>query len=329
VAFYGIRFDLRNPEFAGTDMSERYRAAIEMSEWADRLGFMMVVLSEHHGSADGYLPKAMPLASAIAARTKNIRIRIGSIIAPFYDPLHLAEEAAVVDRISDGRLDLVIANGYVPSEFDMFGVPMSERAARTTDMITTLKQAWTGEPFEFRGRTVTVTPTPQQSWEQMLILGGGVQAAAKRAAKHELAFMPTDEGAWEFYREEVQALGRPDPGPYMGGDVSFFHLAEDVEVGWKEIAPYAMHEMNAYGAWMDQAGASGGRGTGYSTTPSEEDLRATGQYRVFTPNQFVELNAAKGPAAYVLCHPLMGGIPPETGWRSLRLLEKEVMPRLP
>jgi alkanesulfonate monooxygenase SsuD/methylene tetrahydromethanopterin reductase-like flavin-dependent oxidoreductase (luciferase family) len=328
VAFYGIRFDLRNPDFAGTDMTDRYRAAIEMTEWADRHGFVMVVLSEHHGSDDGYLPKALPLAAAIAARTSNIRIRIGSIIAPFYDPLHLAEEAAVVDRISNGRLDLVIANGYVPSEFEMFGVPMSERASRTTEMIKTLKQAWTGEPFEFRGRTVTVRPTPQQSWQQMLILGGGVQAAARRAAKHELAFMPTDAGAWEFYREEVQALGRPDPGPYQGGDVSFFHLAEDVEVGWKEIAPYAMHETNAYGAWMEQAGASGGRGTGYFTRLSEEELRATGQYRVLTPDQLVAETAPKGPAGYVLCHPLMGGIPPEVGWRSLRLLESEVMPRL-
>jgi hypothetical protein len=162
----------------------------------------------------------------------------------------------------------------------------------------------------------------------MLILGGGVRAAARRAAQHEVAFMPTDETGWEFYREEVQALGRPDPGPYLGGDVSFFHLAEDAEVGWKEIAPYAMHESNAYGAWMDQAGASGGRGTGYTTKTSEEQLRASGQYRVFTPDQFVERTAALGPAAYVLCHPLMGGIPPETGWRSLRLLEKEVMPRL-
>ena len=329
MAFFGLRFDLRNPEFAGTDLTERYRAAIEMAEWADRLGFVVVVLSEHHGSPDSYLPKALPMAAAMAARTSSLRIQVGVVVAPFYDPLHLAEEAAVVDRISGGRLNLAVANGYVPSEFDMFDVPISERAPRTAEMVRVLKQAWTGEPFDYQGRTVRVTPTPQQASEQMLSLGGGVRAAARRAAEQGIGFMPMSEQAWEHYREEMQALGKPDPGPYLGGDVSFFHLAEDVEVGWKEIGPYALHEVNAYGAWAEEAArAATGVATGYERVESIDALRATGQYRVLTPDDFVAEISARGPMAFVNCHPLMGGIPPEVAWRSLRLLETEVMPRL-
>ena len=121
MALYGIRFDLRNPKVAGTTMTERYRAAIEMVEWADRLGFLIVVLSEHHASEDGYLPSPLTMAAAMAARSQNIRIQIAAIVASFHDPLRLAEDVAVVDLISGGRLDLVVTNGYVGREFAMFG----------------------------------------------------------------------------------------------------------------------------------------------------------------------------------------------------------------
>src|SRR5204863_6714265 len=121
VSFSGLRFDLRNPDIAGTTMAERYAAAIDMAEWADGLGFAIIVLSEHHGSADGYLPSPLTMAAAMAARTKQVRIQIAALIAPFHDPLRIAEDIAVVDLVSNGRLDVVIANGYVPGEFDMFG----------------------------------------------------------------------------------------------------------------------------------------------------------------------------------------------------------------
>src|SRR5688500_7048538 len=147
MALFGIRFDLRNPAFAEVSTTDRYQAAIEMSEWADRHGFLTVVLSEHHGSADGYLPSPLTLAAAIAARTSNMRINIAALVASFHDPIRLAEDIAVVDQISRGRLDLVVTNGYVESEFAMFGRPMPERARRTVEMVESLRAAWTGEPF--------------------------------------------------------------------------------------------------------------------------------------------------------------------------------------
>ena len=129
MAFFGIRFDLRNPAFAGIEMADRYAAALDMAEWADRLGFAIITLSEHHGSEDGYLPSPLPLAAAIAARTEAATIYVAAMVASFHDPLRLAEDAAIVDLVSRGRLRLVITNGYVAEEFAMFGVPMDERAA--------------------------------------------------------------------------------------------------------------------------------------------------------------------------------------------------------
>ncbi len=211
MSFYGLRFDLRNPDIAGTTMAERYAAAIDMAEWADQHGFVIIVLSEHHGSDDGYLPSPLTMAAAMAARTQHARIQISALIAPFHDPLRLAEDIAVVDLVSNGRLDVVIANGYVPGEFEMFGRNVSDRVKLTVETVRTLKQAWTGEPFEFRGRTVRVLPTPAQPGGPKITLGGSGPKAAKRAAHIADGFMPSDGSIWETYRAEMLALGQGRP----------------------------------------------------------------------------------------------------------------------
>jgi alkanesulfonate monooxygenase SsuD/methylene tetrahydromethanopterin reductase-like flavin-dependent oxidoreductase (luciferase family) len=295
-----------------------------MAEWADRLGFGFLVLSEHHGSPDGYLPSPLVLAAAVAARTERITIHVAAMVASFHDPLRLAEDAAVVDLVSQGRLELVIANGYVADEFAMFGVPMGERASRTTEVVRTLQQAWTGEPFEHRGRMVQVTPRPFRERGPGLSLGGSSEAAARRAARLGIGFQPSTSEVWDAYRTECVARGGPDPGEHLGGDTSFTFVADDVDAGWAAIAPYAMHEANAYGAWAAEAGIA----TGYRRADSAEELRATGQYRVVTPAELVAELTAPGTFGLAIVHPLMGGIPPELGWESLRLIEHEVLPRL-
>src|SRR5437899_969728 len=253
---FALRFDLRNPAFAGVNMADRYVAAIEMAEWADRLGALQVVLSEHHGSEDGYLPSPLPLVAAMAARTTNVRFNIAAMVAPFHDPLRLAEDIAVVDHLTRGRLDVIITGGYVHEEFEMFGVSMKERPARVTEMVTTLKWAFTGEPFEFRGRTAHVTPAPHQPGGPAISMGGSSEPAARRAARLGDGFMPSDPKVWAFYVDECQKLGKPDPGPWMGGDTSVLALAEDADKGWDRLAPFFLHEMNAYGAGQAQDGVA-------------------------------------------------------------------------
>jgi alkanesulfonate monooxygenase SsuD/methylene tetrahydromethanopterin reductase-like flavin-dependent oxidoreductase (luciferase family) len=326
VSFFGLRFDLRNPDFAGTTMAERYAAALDMTQWADEHGFAMIVLSEHHGSADGYLPSPLTMAAAMAARTKHARIRVAALIAPFHDPLRLAEDIAVVDLLSGGRLDIVLAGGYVPGEFEMFGRELRDRVKLTEEAVATLKQAWTGEPFEYRGRTVRVLPAPAQPGGPKIILGGSGPKAARRAARIADDFMPSDGAIWDAYRDEMIALGKSDPGPFVGGDTSAFHVALDVEQGWKEYAPFALHEVNAYGAWMASAGI--GAEGGYVTVDDADALRATGQYRVLTPGEMVAEIKAKGELGFTMFHPMAGGVPPAMAWESLHLFEHEVLPHL-
>ncbi|MCU1373537.1 MAG: Luciferase-like, subgroup, partial [Actinomycetia bacterium] len=302
MAMFAIRFDMRNPDFCGVTMAERYAAALDMAEWADRLGALFWGLSEHHASADGYLPSPLPLAAAAAARTKNIRIAINAIPAPFHDPLRLAEDIAVVDQLSQGRLDIALVGGYVLDEFAMFGVTPSERPKRMTELVTTLKQAWTGEPFEYRGRTVRVTPAPFQPGGPKLTLGGSSEGAARRAARLGDGFMPSEPQFWAFYRDECLQLGKPDPGPGYEADTRVVYVGADVDKTWDQVGRHFLHETNAYGEWQAAAGVE----AGFHSVPDVDTLRAEVRYRVLTPDEYAAELKAGGDFAFAMLHPMVG-----------------------
>ena len=323
MVMFAMRFDFRNPPIAETSMADRYAAALDMAEWADGLGCVGLTVSEHHGSDDGYLPSPLPMLAAMAARTKTVPLSVAALIAPFHDPLRIAEDIAVVDNISKGRVSLYVAGGYARHEFEMFDVPMKERPARVTEMVKTLKQAFTGEPFEFRGRTVQVTPAAYQQGGPPIMLGGSSEAAARRAARIADGFMPSEPQFWEFYADECRQLGKPDPGPFPGGDTSTTTIALDPEKGWEQRAPYFLHECNAYGAWQVGDDVAGG----FRPVADADELRTTGQYRVLSPDEMIaELKAA--PFPFAMFHPMVGGMPPDLAWESLRLFEHEVLPAL-
>jgi len=318
---FGLRYDFRNPAFAGTSMADRYGAALDMAAWADTLGCVAILVSEHHGSEDGYLPSPVPMLAAMAARTQDVRFSIAALIAPFHDPLRVAEDMVVLDNLSRGRVDLIVAGGYVHEEFAMFDVPMNERGKRVTEAVLTLKAAFSGEPFEFRGRRVQVTPAPFRPGGPAVMLGGSSKPAAERAARIADGFIPTDPGVWQYYVDEVVRLGRPDPGPCPVDSTVTVALAEDAEAGWEQMAPYFLHEMNAYGAWQAQDDLA----NPYRTVADLDELRASGSYRVVTPAEMIEEQKAS-TFPFVMFHPLCGGMPIDLAWSSLKLLEEAVLP---
>jgi alkanesulfonate monooxygenase SsuD/methylene tetrahydromethanopterin reductase-like flavin-dependent oxidoreductase (luciferase family) len=320
----GIRYDFRNPPMGGTTMAERYACALDQIVWAESLGFDSVTLSEHHGVDDGYLPSALTFAAAIAARTTTMRIRIAALLPSLYHPLRLAEEIAVVDNLSNGRVEVVVTNGYVPSEFAMFGERLEDRVKRVTETVRVLRQAFTGEPFEFRGQTVRVTPRPVQQPHPPIWLGAASEGAARRAARIADGLLPSYPQLWDIYRDELVKLGKPDPGPIPQGTIAYLHITETPDATWEQVAPFAMHEMNGYGKWAAEADSA----TGYSPVADASALREMGIYQMLTPEDALAAFEAAGPDAPVLFHPLMGGLPPELSWQNLRLFEEKVLPHL-
>ncbi len=318
---FSLRFDFRNPDFAGTSMAERYAAALDMAQWADGLGCSAISVSEHHGSEDGYLPSPVTMLAAMAARTRDARLAIGALIAPFHDPLRIAEDLCVLDNLSKGRLDVIVAGGYAREEFDMFGVALKERPERVSEVVRTLRAAFSGEAFQYRGRRVQITPAPYVRGRPLVYMGGASEPAARRAARLGDGFVPSMPQVWEFYRDEVIKLGRQDPGPCPFPLTKVIALSPDAERGWQQLVPYFLYETNAYGKWQAQDNID----SPYRQKKDGEELRKTGMYEVSTPDDLVK-QLRSVPAPSIVFHPLCGGIPPALAWESLKLFESEVLP---
>jgi alkanesulfonate monooxygenase SsuD/methylene tetrahydromethanopterin reductase-like flavin-dependent oxidoreductase (luciferase family) len=316
-----LRYDLRAPDF-GPPAEELYRAALEQCTWAEDHGFDMVALTEHHGSDDGYCPSPLIMAAAVCGRTTTLRVMIAALILPLYDPVRLAEDLAVLDLASGGRVDLVIGAGYRAEEMAMYGRDMADRAALIEEGIPFLRAAWSGEEVEYRGRRFRVTPRPLRPTGPALLMGGSTKGAARRAARLGDYFIPVDLSVWPAYEEACRELGKEaGPPPPMDGPL-FLHVAEDPEAAWAKIAPHALHESNSYGAWEAARNDDVAR---YKPAADADALLAQGNYVVATPDECVELARKNGA---LRLHPLMGGLPPELAWESLELVASQVIPQL-
>src|SRR6266513_5043746 len=181
MAMLGLRYDLRAPSWGSATHAEMYAACLDQARWGDERGIDFVVLSEHHGAEDGYIPAPVTMAAAVAGRTRRIGIHIAAILVPLHDPVRLAEELAVLDLASGGRVSFVAGVGYRYEEFEMAGVDRKERGKLLEEYVDVLRKAWTGEPFEWRGRTIRVTPRPASP--PMILMGGSTESAARRAAR--------------------------------------------------------------------------------------------------------------------------------------------------
>lgn len=317
-----LKYDFRCPSFAPHRPQDLYQIALEQCEWADARGFSQVSVSEHHGAEDGYISSPITMLSAIASRTKHVRLQSCVLILPFHDPLRIAEDIAVLDLISNGRVELVVAAGYVPSEFDMFGRQLKERITLIEEGVAVLRNAWSGEPFDYRGRRCRVTPRPVQRPGPPILLGGGVPAAARRAARIGDGFVPNGM-VYDVYVDECKKLGKR--GPRTGWpSASFFHVAEDPEAAWEKIAPHAMHETNCYAQWQDEAGLQGY----YQRVSSADEVIGNANYAVVTPDKAIEMINQQGLYGTLSLCPLISGLDAETSWAGLELFVDKVMPHI-
>jgi probable F420-dependent oxidoreductase len=202
-----------------------YEAGLEQVVRSEELGYDWVNITEHHVTDDGYCPALMPVLAAMAVKTERIGLSTGMLILPLHHPLRIAEEAAVVDVLSGGRLTLGVAAGYRRLEFDALGSDYTRRGRRLEESIEVLVRAWSGEPFSFGGETisfpeVTVRPRPLQRPHPRLWLGGVSEPALRRAVRHGSPCFPgatstAGEAAERFARYRqlwLESGGRDEPG---------------------------------------------------------------------------------------------------------------------
>jgi alkanesulfonate monooxygenase SsuD/methylene tetrahydromethanopterin reductase-like flavin-dependent oxidoreductase (luciferase family) len=316
-------FDMRAPGF-GAPAPELYAAALDMAAFADEIGFDRIGLMEHHGSEDGYLPSPFVMGGAIAGRTRHARLSLGAVILPLHDPVKIAEHTAVLDQLSGGRLEVTFGAGYVPSEFARFRVSMRDRGRLLDQGIEIILRALHGEKFEAEGREIFVRPLPIQQPEEIFLVGGGVEASARRAARFDVGFAPMRAALFPLYEAECRRLGRAPRHCHGPGFPLSIHLAENVEAGWAQIRKHALHVTGAYAKWAHEEGDSNSPFKGLLT---EEALRASGLFAVWTQEELLARAAAAPQHGTLGFMPLLGGLAPEIGWASLRVLE-QLMPQL-
>ena len=319
-----LRFDLRIPPFVtNLTHAEQYREFLRMVEWSDDKGFAAVVLSEHHGTEDGYMNSPLLLAGSVLGRTSNVFCSVSALLLPLHDSLRIAEEIATIDLIAPGRFNVVIGVGYRESEFEMFGKNRKTRGKDTEEGIRTVLTALKGKPFTYDGREVLITPKPVSDPSSLISVGGSVEISAKRAARLGLSFVPAvrDENLESVYYEEAKAVGYENPMCMMPSGPGMVIVTEDPERTWNEIGDNLIYDAISYAAWQykDQRSSWHIEGT------SIEELKASGQHLIVTPDECVDLVKTNGAA---VLHPLIGGIDPSIGWESLELVANKVIPTL-
>jgi alkanesulfonate monooxygenase SsuD/methylene tetrahydromethanopterin reductase-like flavin-dependent oxidoreductase (luciferase family) len=315
-----LQYDMRAPD-NGIAPEALYEAALDQCAWGDKIGLSQILLSEHHASDDGYLPSPLVMGAAVAARTQRIDIGFYVLLLPFYDWVRMAEDIAVLDLISKGRVRLIFGAGYRPDEYEQFGLSMKQRPQLMEEGVEVLKKAWTGEPFEHRGRTIRVLPRPYQKPRPRIALGGASPASAKRAARIADNYVPIVQALYDVFLEEQKKLGKPAPiePMYQAESFKFIHVTDNVERDWQRVAPYVMHDMNQYGRWASH------QTNAFKQVTSLDELRASDIYKVMTPDECVAFAKRVGQ---LMLRPLCGGMDPALSWESLRLFEQKVLAQL-
>ncbi|MFC8525925.1 LLM class flavin-dependent oxidoreductase [Nocardia sp. NPDC057227] len=231
----GLLFDLRNPARWHRPWADHYARALDFCEEADIRGVDGVWFTEHHLFDDGYLPQPLTFAAAAAARTSRVRIGTAVVLPALRPPAQIAEEAAVVDLISGGRLELGLGAGYRVPEYRLYEADFERRFARTGANIAEIRRLW---------ETGGVTPGPVQ---QPVPLWGGFYGprGARLAGRLGIGLLHISHEMFEHYRAGLVEAGH-DPGIARVSDLLPVLLADDPDSAWHRIAPHLAHQVNSY-----------------------------------------------------------------------------------
>jgi len=274
----------------------------------------------------------LPVAAAIAARTKRIRIASGVLLMPFHNPVRLAEDIAVVDVISGGRFELGVGVGFKHEEFEGFGVPFKERGARTNQSLEIIRRLLSGETVTFKSeffdfKNVKVTPEPIQKPHPPIWLGGFTPAALRRAARYGDGF--TVPGAtrdvYDQYVAELKKQNRPTDNIRFASAVWCLLVSNDPEKTFAEAADHIIYQANNYSAWLSAAGLS----PLSDHLRDREQLRQSGLLKVVDPDTAITIIRdliSNVPVTHYYSWTLPPGLPPRWAQSHLELFASKVIP---
>ena len=309
----GLFFDLRNPPGWRRPWADHYERTLELIEGAEARRADAVWFSEHHFFEDGYLPQPLTLAAAVAARTKRVRIGTAITIGALRQALHLAEEAAIVDIVSGGRLDLGIGASYRLPYYETVGVAFDRRFGVTDATVAEVRRLLDEDG---------VTPPPVQRPFPIWLGYQGVQGAT-RAGRLGTGLLTLNRASLEPYRAALAEAGH-DPGSARMGGVIDMVVCDDPEATMERVLPFYAYQQNTYRRY-------GAEGTGAPEPKpiSEDSLRK--RLAVVTPADAVAAikERTEGlPVEHVYLWASIAGMPDDLVERHIELLFDQVAPAL-
>jgi alkanesulfonate monooxygenase SsuD/methylene tetrahydromethanopterin reductase-like flavin-dependent oxidoreductase (luciferase family) len=319
-------------------VADEYADTLALARLAEQLGFDAIWASEHHFAEDAYLPSVLVLLAGIAAVTERVRLGTAVALAPFHNPLRFAEDAAVLDQLSRGRLMIGLGAAWRTAEFAAFGLPVSERVSRTVELARVCRLAWDNACFSFSGKhwkftNVSVTPRPYGKLP--LLLGGSVPAAAARAGRLAQGFLATGtpgigvaglQSQVAVFDEAARSAGKDPDQMTIGFHVNAWvskdgSLADDaLQAMWNQVGRYQL--------WHAQDAGS----SAVELPPLDEaEIRRRALFG--TPGQVVAaaqpwLGAFGQRDLHVIFRLHYPGMPASVAADAMRLFAAEVIPQL-
>lgn len=318
----GLYFDLRNPAPWARPWPEVYGRALDLVVEAERLGAGSVWFSEHHLFADGYLPQPLTFAAAAAARTSRVRIGTAVLVAALRPAVLIAEEAAVIDQLSGGRLELGIGAGYSVPEYELYNTDITKRYGLTDAAVAEIRH--------LLDDGIVTPPAAQNPFP--IWLGYQGPQGAKRAGRLGVGLLSLDRALLDPYRDGLVEGGH-DPAIARTGGMLDIIVADDPEAAFERILPHYAHQLNSY-----RAAAVAGSGRDAPKEITVDKLRSgaaqKGQIpglRVLTPSDAVSAirEATDGsPVEHVYLWASVAGMPDDLVERHVELTCTQVAPNL-
>ena len=309
-----LRFNFASPQGQPRTQSELLRAALELAQWGESRGITTISVDEHHTTGHGWSCNPIMTTAMFLARTSTLIASVDCALGPLWNPVRLAEDIALVDNMSQGRLHTTVGLGYRTVEYDELGVDFSQRGKLMDSLLERMLSVWSATGTWTR-------PHPP------LYVGGGARVTARRAARFGLPLSLADHlpDIAAYYRELCAEAGIA-PLVIMPGAINrgMIYLHEDPDRAWAELGEHILWEAVTYGGWsVDQRSLMHLPGV-----QTLEEVRVSGRYRFLTPDQLIaEVRDATNYGPIVL-HPLVGGMPVEEAWKSVQLLTDKVLPAL-
>jgi len=325
--------DLRNPPAWRRPWGQHYGALLERFEEADRLGLAGVCFNEHHFWEDGYSPQPLVMAAAVAARTRRTRVGSSVMLAPLHPAVDIAEQAALVDLISDGRMMLGLGAGYRVPEFEAYGADRDRRFRSLFETAREVRRLWDEG---------IVTPGPVQERPPIWYGAMGPVGARRAGLLGEGLLWIDDDVCLREYRQGLADGGHDPASARMGGPIHMI-VCDDPEEAWSAIKPHLKYHMESYARYGSEGLETGPADSGAGAIDQlalemdPEDFRSPGPvmqmpaFDVVTPEDAIaRLEAWCGelPVLEAMFLDSIAGMPEWMVQRHIELLATKVAPAI-